>query len=368
MKSYQNLNNPTLLRQMSRYQNQKFSTTETFAIPQTMVGRVIGKGAQNLKTIQQKVHGCKLFYDNNQQCMKIHAKDFRTAELVKKYLTQIINTIKKRQREYEVRKTEIAKRQDLWVKANKLQNTSNQGKSNAQHLLRFQSSGGSIRGLKSDRYSMRRFDDRIQCLYDAHKTKNQKTGKYSLSFSVFRERTIPMLVKEEATAFGSARIANTSKKTSSSIVDKSLSEWLKPLSPNKPISTGVWGQKMDVIKTVPQISSKKKGSTSLYNLSKSHEKATSPTSTASPTGNGGFLRKRQVSESEFWNRPSCSDEEFDFVDEEDFDFGEEIDLTKETLDKQHRIRNTIGFDEETIDDWETHWSADLNDTDSFSFA
>ena len=357
-------------------QNQRFSTTESFPIPQSMAGLVIGKGGKNLKTIHEKVPGCYLRYDKKNRSMVIRAKDFKTAERAKNYLTQIIKTIKKRQQEYEARKAELAKRQSSKTQSSKTQSSKTQTtknsdkkskKNNAQHLLRFQASQGSIRGLKSERHSMRRFDDKLQRLYDEHLKQTEKAGTYSLNFGIFRERTLPKLLEAEAKS-KKARESSSSPTQ----MDKSVSDWLKSSSPASPVSTGVWGQKMDAIKAPPQMETKKKGSMTLYSLSKPQQEDTTSTSTpnkTSPTSKGGFLKRREVSELEFLNGSSASDDEFDFVDEDDFefDFEDEMDLSKDTLDKQHRMRNTIGFDEDT-DDWESHWAATDGDMDTSVFA
>ena len=348
---------------MSR--NQRFYKTENFPIPPSLIGLVIGKGAKNLKTIQEKVPGChKIFYHKQERCMKIQAKDFKTAERVKNYLTQIIKTIKKRQKEYEAHKAELAKKQQTKTKTKtatlKRNTTQPSGKNNAQHLLRFQASEGSIRGLKSDRYSMRRFDDKLQRLYDEHLKQTEQAGTYSLSFSIFRERNLPKLVQAENQA------KMEGQTTSSPIqMDKSVSDWLKPTVPKTTVSTGVWGQNMDTVKSAPQMDAKKKGSMTLYSLSKTQKEIPSSSTKTPSSPKGGFLKRRKVSESDFWNGSSASDDEFDFVEEEDFDFSfdDEIDLSKDTLDKQHRMRNTIGFNE-NADDWETHWEATDGDMDT----
>ena len=304
----------------------KMNHTETFSLHPSIAGLVIGRGGCNFKVVTEK--SCtKLFYDKNTQIVTIKGKTFANCDKAKTILTKLVKHVKTCQAQFQKGRINNTQRP---MKHNQRPMKHNQGpmkstsglptdSKDLTHLVRFSSSTGGIRSLKQERQDSRRFDTRIQSLYNAHKQQMHDMGKWPLGFWIFRERTITKLIEEE-------------KQSNVSVAKQEMTDdtlnWLSN-SNMTPITSGVWGNSsgLSSIKkkeTDKPVETPKEESTlftlNKSNLSKHREEVNKP-KPFSPM-NGGFIRKKDISESMFFDNRNDEDE-YDYFDEYEFDFNNE---------------------------------------------
>jgi hypothetical protein len=299
--------------------------TETFSLHPSIAGLVIGRGGCNFKIVSEK-SGVKLFYDKKTQIVTIKAKTFANCDKAKTILTKLVKHVKTRQAQLKSNQGQLKSNQGQ-LKSNPGQLKSNRGKTSKEiptdtkdltHLVRFSSTGG-ISSLKQERQDSRRFDTRIQALYNAHKQQMQEMGKWPLGFWVFRERTITKLIEQE-------KQSNVSI-SKSEMTDETLN-WLSS-SKMTPITSGVWANPSGLSNIKNKQTEKSvetpKEETTLFTLNKSNlikhrEEINKPKPFS--LKNGGFIRKKDISESMFFDNRNDEDE-YDYFDEYQFDFNDE---------------------------------------------
>jgi hypothetical protein len=295
--------------------------TETFSLHPSIAGLVIGRGGCNFKVVTEK--SCtKLFYDKKSQIVTIKGKTFANCDKAKTILTKLVKHVKTRQAEFQ--KGPIKSNQGP-IKRNQGPIKRNQGpiKSNQviptnskdlTHLVRFSSTGG-IRSRKQERQDSRRFDTRIQTLYNAHKQQMHEMGKWPIGYWIFRERTISKLIEQE-------KQSNVSV-SKQEMTDETLN-WLSN-SKMTPITSGVWGNSSGLSSIKKKETDKPvetpKEETTLFTLNKtSLSKHREEVNKPKPFSlmNGGFIRKKDISESMFFDNRNDEDE-YDYFDEYEFD-------------------------------------------------
>lgn len=295
------------------------SHCETFSLHPSLAGLVIGRGGCNFKTVSDK-SGSRLFYNKQTQLVTIKGKTFSSCDKAKTLLTKLVKAIKTRQAQYQ-RSREIPTRTDRrtterahshhprHANAPPSQQVPNEG---LNHLLRF-NCNGNIRERKHTRYQMKRFDDQIQTLYNAHKLSAEKRGKWPLGFWIFRERTLAKLLAEES---AQDTVHVQEKMTSET------AEWLATNTTN-PVECGVWGNVTRLANVMDNIPTPQETSCDdtpqLFSLTTTTLEALRNDKTPK-SRHTGFLRRKTVSQASFFDDREL--DEYELFDSDDFDLGE----------------------------------------------